>query len=257
MTGQFRNAIVLLTAIALFVVLYAGTVRFAGPTIHLIGDSTMAERQEPVEINPERGWGQVLQGFFLPQVEIKNYAVNGRSSKSFIDEGRWTQVLESLQPGDFVLIQFGHNDQKFKDPTRYTNPTTGYYYNLKQFVDETRAYGATPVLLTSIVRRKFNDFGTLEDTHGLYPMIVRQLAHSEQVLFIDHLYHTERIVQSLGEEDSKKMYNWVPAGQYDRFPDGRKDDTHLSMEGAAVYAEIVAKELAELVPSLVQYLKLR
>lgn len=215
------------------------------PTIFLIGDSTMADKKGPVEKNPERGWGQALHQYFSSEVAIQNHAVNGRSSKSFIDEGRWDAVLEALQPGDYVLIQFGHNDQKYKDPKRYTNPTTAYYHNLSRFVRETRAKAATPILLTSIVRRNFNEHGTLEDTHGLYPLIVRQAAKDLDVLLIDHLYATEQIVLELGEEASKDIYLWIPAGAYEIWPDGRQDNTHLSQRGATRYAGIVAEAIRE------------
>ncbi|MEC8884315.1 MAG: rhamnogalacturonan acetylesterase, partial [Bacteroidota bacterium] len=138
------------------------------PTLYLIGDSTMADKKNPEE-NPEHGWGQVLPELLNDAIEVSNHAVNGRSSKSFITEGRWETVLETLKKGDFVFIQFGHNDQKFKDSTRYTNPFTQYRYNLERYVKETREAGATPILMSSIVRRKFNEHGTLEDTHGNYP----------------------------------------------------------------------------------------
>lgn len=239
--------------IARFRYLYAGVLIVLGmlvvagiaftpppPTVFLIGDSTMAERKEPVEQNPERGWGQALQSYFEAVVRVSNHAVNGRSTKSFIDEGRWDKVLEQLQAGDYVMIQFGHNDQKFKDPTRYTNPTTAYYHNLSRFVMDTRAKKATPILLTSIVRRNFNEFGTLEDTHGLYPLIVRQVASDLDVLLIDHLYETEQIVRELGKEVSKDIYVWTEAGEYPKWPEGHQDNTHLSTEGAMRYAKTVA-----------------
>jgi lysophospholipase L1-like esterase len=135
-------------------------------TLYLIGDSTMAEK-EP-DKRPETGWGEMIPEFFNENLIVKNHAVNGRSSKSFIDEGRWDNVLDSLRPGDYVCIQFGHNDQKEYDPERYTIPITGYRQNLIRFITETRAKGACPLLATPIVRRKFNEEGTLVDTHGLY-----------------------------------------------------------------------------------------
>lgn len=213
------------------------------PTVFLIGDSTMADRSYPIDVHPERGWGQALAQFLQPEVKVENHARNGRSTKSFINEGRWKTVLESLQSGDYVLIQFGHNDQKYKDPTRYTNPASGYYNNLLRFVEETRAKGATPILLTSIVRRKFNEFGTLQDTHGLYPLVVRQVASDHDVAFIDHLSLTEAFVASLGDEPSKEYYMWIEAGKYEKLPDGRQDDTHLTLKGATQYAQFVAEAI--------------
>lgn len=227
-----------------------------GPVIHLIGDSTMAERTEKVEVNPERGWGQALQQYFKKDLKICNHAVNGRSTRNFIAEGRWETVRDELKPGDFVLIQFGHNDQKIKDPKRYTNPSTSYFHNLHRFVKETREKEATPVLLTSIVRRKFNEHGTLVDTHGLYPLIVRQLSQAENVFFIDHLFKTEALISQMGEEPSKELYVWVEPGQYVRFPEGKKDDTHLSKKGADVFAKMVVDELANFDTNLKKFILL-
>lgn len=213
----------------------------------------MAERKEPVSVNPERGWGQALAQYFRPEVKVENHAVNGRSTKSFIDEGRWDTVLEALHSGDYVLIQFGHNDQKFKDPTRYTNPASGYYNNLLRFVQETRDKGATPVLLTSIVRRNFNEYGTLEDTHGLYPLVVRQVASDHDVAFIDHLSMTEAFVAALGDEPSKEYYMWIAPGQYEKLPDGKQDNTHLTQKGADQYARFVADAIRDSDLSLKRY----
>lgn len=226
-------------------------------TIHLIGDSTMAEKDGTAEQNPERGWGQVLSQYFDSAVTVKNYAKNGRSSRSFISEGRWKEVYDNLQEGDFVLIQFGHNDQKINDPSRYSNPSGGYYHNLKKFVDEARIKGGTPILLTSIVRRKFNEFGTLEDTHGLYPIIVRQLATDEEVLLIDHLYLTEKIVAEMGPEESKKIYLWVQPGQFEKFPEGKEDDTHLNLDGANLYSKLVATELKKFKTTLKNHINIK
>ena len=130
------------------------------PTIYGIGDSTMANKVKPEE-NPERGWGQMLPLFFNDNITIDNRAVNGRSTRSFIAEKRWDDILKTLKKGDYVFIQFGHNDQKEKDSTRYTNPHTAYRHNLIRFVTETRAKGATPIIFSSIVRRNFNEKGVL------------------------------------------------------------------------------------------------
>lgn len=233
-----------LSIIGVLIIIWGFHWKPQGPVLYLIGDSTMANKPGTVQENPERGWGQALQQYFEAEVRISNHAVNGRSTKSFIEEGRWQKVLDSLQAGDFVLIQFGHNDQKLKDPKRFTNPTGAYLHNLKQFIKDTREKKATPVLLTSIVRRKFNEFGTLTDTHGLYPLIVRQVAQEEEVLLIDHLYLTEKIVQEWGVERSKELYVWVEPGNYAKFPEGKKDDTHLSKKGADLYAKVVAEQLS-------------
>lgn len=206
--------------------------------IYCIGDSTMADKKP--DVFPETGWCQALPAFLDESVKVNNHAVNGRSSKSFIDQGRWQTVRDSLQPGDFVFIQFGHNDQKEYDSTRYTTPFGTYSENLQRFVVEAREKGATPVLFTSIVRRKFADDGTLTDTHGNYPVATRKLADKLNVPLVDLQKLTKEWVENLGDEASKKMYLW--RAPTERFPEGRKDDTHLSDVGAAEVAELAMQE---------------
>lgn len=207
-------------------------------TIYTIGDSTMANKKP--EVYPETGWCQVLPAFFDTTVTVKNHAVNGRSTKSFIDEGRWKMVLDSLKPGDFVFIQFGHNDEKFQDSTRYTIPFGSYTENLKRFVTESLEKGATPVLLTSIVRRKFDETGKLTDTHGDYPIATRKVASELNVPLIDLQKLTEDWVNGLGDEPSKAMFLWTEPDE--KFPEGRKDDTHLCEKGAREVARIAMEE---------------
>ncbi|HRX11017.1 MAG TPA: rhamnogalacturonan acetylesterase, partial [Draconibacterium sp.] len=207
-------------------------------SIFAIGDSTMANKTP--DVYPETGWCQVLNQLFDETVTIKNHAVNGRSSKSFIEEGRWKTVLDSLQPGDFVFIQFGHNDQKDYDSTRYTTPFGTYTANLEKFVDETREKGATPILFTSIVRRKFGDNGKLADTHGDYPVATRQVAQKLKVPLIDLQKITEKWVNDLGDQPSKAMYLWTEPNE--KFPEGRKDDTHLCEKGAIEVARLAMEE---------------
>ncbi|MBN2520399.1 MAG: rhamnogalacturonan acetylesterase [Bacteroidales bacterium] len=223
-------------------------------SVFTIGDSTMANKEQP-EINSERGWCQMLQQFFNDSVEIKNHAVNGRSTKSFIDEGRWDVILDSLNPGDYVFIQFGHNDQKISDPKRYTNPYTAYRRNLEKFVNDTRLKGATPVLFSSIVRRKYNENGVLEDTHGAYPYITRQVAKELNVPFIDLQLKTEDLVNSLGEEKSKELYLWIEPNENEYFPDGKIDNTHLSVKGGNEVARLAIEGIKELNLPLIKYIK--
>jgi len=184
---------------------------------------------------------------------VSNHAVNGRSSKSFIDEGRWKAVLDSLKRGDFVFIQFGHNDEKADKPAVYTDPQTTYRQNLEKFITETQAKGATPILLTPIVRRKFDSSGKLVDTHGKYPDAVREVAANQKVRLIDMQLLTAKLINSLGDEPSKKIYLWTPPDQ--KFPEGRKDDTHLCVEGAKTYAGIVAGEVVKMKNPLARHVK--
>lgn len=215
------------------------------PTIHvhLIGDSTMADRADPE--NPEHGWGQLLPRFFDESVVVHNHAVNGRSTTSFIDEGKWTSVLGELKPGDYLFIQFGHNDEKSEDSARYADARGAYHRNLERFVSEARTKGAVPILFTPIVRRKFNAHGALEDTHGAYPVVVRAVAKDLRVPLIDLQALTDTLVRSAGPEDSKRLYVWLGPGASKFFPEGRQDDTHLSAAGATAVARLAARELAQ------------
>ena len=220
-------------------------------TVFTIGDSTMADKK--AEVAPETGWCQAFPAFVDQSVAIKNRAVNGRSSKSFINEGRWKAVHDSLKAGDYVLIQFGHNDEKIQDTVRYAEPFTAYQRNLARFVNETREKGATPVLFTPIVRRKFEN-GFLLDTHGDYPVVVRQLAAEMNVPLIDLQLLTTGAVTALGEEATKKIYLWTTPT--DKFPQGRKDDTHLCVAGANLVAKLAAQQLALLDNSLARRIKI-
>lgn len=223
-------------------------------TIYAIGDSTMANKKNPDE-NPEHGWVQVLQQFFSENAIIDNKAVNGRSTRSFINEGRWDSIYNKLKPGDYVLIQFGHNDEKESDPKRYTNPHTAYRHNLMRFVNETRQKGAFPILFSSIVRRNFNEEGTLVDTHGEYPMETRLVAESMDVPFIDLQYLTEQLEESYGVEGSKQLHLHFEPGETPYYPDGKHDDTHLSELGANKVAKLAVEELKRKVPGLSKFIK--
>lgn len=225
-------------------------------TIYTIGDSTMADKVKPDE-NPEKGWCQVLPYFFdLNKVTIDNRAVNGRSTKSFINEKRWESVYKSLKPGDHVFIQFGHNDEKVADSTRYTNPHTAYRHNLIRFVTETREKGGIPILFSSIARRNFNEQGVLVGTHGDYPLETRWVAQEYQVPFIDLEYFSERLEQSYGPEKSKELHLHFKLAEHPYYPEGKSDDTHLSKKGATEIARIAVRELRKLDLQLNKYTKL-
>lgn len=202
----------------------------------------MADKINPEE-NPERGWCQLFPLFLNENATLKNYAVNGRSSRSFILEKRWDTVYNQLKKGDYVFIQFGHNDQKIKAPKRYTNPYTAYRNNLIKFVTETRKKGANPILFSSIVRRNFNAFGTLVDTHGAYPEVVRLVAKEYKVPFVDLQYLTEKLEESYGVENSKKLHLHYLENEIPYYPKGKKDNTHLSVLGATEVAKLAARKL--------------
>lgn len=223
-------------------------------TIYTIGDSTMSDKKNP-EVNPEHGWVQVLPQFFNDKVTIHNHASNGRSTRSFIAENRWDSVYHKLNKGDYVFIQFGHNDQKENDATRYTNPYTTYRNNLIKFILETREKQAIPILFTSIARRNFNAYGTLEETHGAYPLVVRLVAQEYDLPLIDLQFVSEKLEESYGVEGSKKLHLHFEPNEHPYFPDGKEDDTHLSLLGATEIAKLAVLEIQKNVELLSVYIK--
>ncbi len=219
------------------------TVSFAQKTsVYCIGDSTMANKKDP-DRNPEHGWAQVLQPFFNDNIVVINKAVNGRSTKSFINEKRWDSIYKKLKKGDYVFIEFGHNDEKIEDSARYTNPHTSYRYNLIRFVKESREKGAIPVLFTSIARRNFNEKGVLVPTHGDYPLETRLVAQEYKVPFVDLEYYTELLEQSYGPEKSKQLHLHFKAGENPYYDKDKNDDTHLSLKGATEIAQIAVNQI--------------
>lgn len=221
--------------------------------VYMIGDSTMADK--PLAGNPERGWGQLFPGFFTEDVQIRNYAVNGRSTKNFLKEGRWDSVMKYLKKGDYVFIQFGHNDEKSEDTNRYAAPNALYRINLTRFVNDARSKGANPILVTPVMRRKFSADGKFTDTHGEYPDAVRAVAAELNVPLIDLHRSSEKLIVSEGVEGSKKLFLWIDPKHFSAAPDGKKDDTHFSSYGAASMASLVCAEIKEKNMPLAQYLK--
>ena len=247
-------------------------------TIFIIGDSTAANK-DTTGGKQERGWGMMLQSQFdADYIRVDNHAVNGRSSKSFIDEGRWDKVLEKMQPGDYVIIQFGHNDEKPK-ADRHTDPGSTFDYNLARFVRETREHGGIPVLMSCVVRRNFfvaapdNDDDellrtttfkdgvkmiegdTLVDTHGLYAIAPRDVARRMNCHFVDANRITHDLEQGLGREASKQLHMWFLPGQEPSVPEGRQDNTHYNVYGAQRVAALLADALCQEIPLLEKYQK--
>lgn len=223
------------------------------PVLRLIGDSTMADK--PVEETAERGWGQLLPDFFVPEIRVVNYAKNGRSTKSFIQQGLWSNVLTDLKKGDYVFIQFGHNDAKISDTTRYAEAHTAYRANLIRYITETRAKKANPILLTPVMRRNFTAEGALRDTHGDYPGVVKEVAALYKVPLIDHHARSLKLLTELGPARSERLFMRVPPGVYKELPQGKSDNTHFMEEGAVEMVKLVIAGLQELKHPLVKYLK--
>ncbi|SER28919.1 Lysophospholipase L1 [Gracilibacillus ureilyticus] len=220
--------------------------------LFLAGDSTMSHYE--ASAFPRMGWGQALQNFFTDELIVKNHAASGRSTKSFINENRWAVMEREFSEGDYVLIQFGHNDQK-PDEARATKPFTTYQENLRFFIHRARSFGVTPILLTSIARRHFDKDGKLLETHGEYPRAMRELAVREGIIFIDMLENTKEALINLGPERSKDWFMWVDPNQYEGYPDGEKDDTHLRAEGAHAHAKIFIEEIVRFNHPLCKYIK--
>ena len=255
--------------------LFASAIPEKTTTIFIIGDSTAANK-DISKGKLERGWGMVLQSYFDDNIRVDNRALNGRSSLSFINEGRWDAVLKSMKPGDYVIIQFGHNDEKPK-ADRHTDPGSTFDYYLAKFVRETREHGGIPVLMNCVVRRNFFvkapeidddeklrtqtfkdgvkmvEGDTLIDTHGLYRVAPRDVAQRMNVHFVDANRITHDLEQGLGTEASKKLHMWFLPGTEPSEPKGKQDNTHYSVYGAHVVARLLADALCQEVPVLKKY----
>gem|GEM_PF-169770 len=221
-------------------------------TIHLAGDSTMAEKL--AEKRPETGWGEMLQPLFKQGVEVRNYAKNGRSTRTFISEGLWDGLIANVKEGDYVFLQFGHNDESKEKVDRYT-PPADYRANLARFVAETRARKATPVLMTPVMRRRFDPSGALQDTHGEYPDLVRALARETGAPLLDLHLESGRVLAEYGPEGSIPLFLQLKAGENPNYPNGIADNTHFSPKGAALMAERVAASVRSTALPLARELK--
>ncbi len=210
------------------------------PALHLVGDSTMADKA-PLPLHPERGWGMALRQMLDRPERLVNHAANGRSTRRFVDEGRWAHLLGQLAPGDVVLIQFGHNDMKADDPVRFAEAHTDYRAYLTRFVTELRARGATPLLATSVARRSFDAQGRVRQTLGDYPAVTRQVASALGVGLIDLNALTTAQLQQLGPQASQALFMHIAPGQWPSLPEGRQDDTHYVAAGAQATAELAVR----------------
>ena len=244
-------------------------------TIFIVGDSTAANK-DTTNGKQERGWGMMLQRCFDAHIRIDNHAVNGRSSLTFLNEGRWQKVLDLIQPGDYVIIQFGHNDEKPK-ADRHTEPGSTFDDNLERYVRETRQRGGIPVLMNPVVRRNFQmsapqirddeelrtttahdgaemtEGDSLIDTHGLYRVAPRNVALRTNCYFVDANQITHDLEQGLGKEGSKRLHMWYLPGEHPSLPKGRRDNTHYNVYGATVVARLLADALCDEIPQLRKY----
>jgi lysophospholipase L1-like esterase len=216
----------------------------AEPRIVIASDSTAANYG--ADRYPQMGWGMVLKCSLDPTVQVVNLARGGRSTKTFIEEGLWDQLVAQLQPGDTVLIQFGHNDADTKKMERHTDPNGAYDVNLRRFVADVRAKKATPVLVTPIARWMWEN-GEPKDAHGPYTATIQRVAKDLKVPLVDLDGDMMAALKARGELASQRLYlQYKPYDQVARYPDGISDDTHINEQGARLGAALVATRLAGL-----------
>ena len=211
-------------------------------TVWLIGDSTMAKKDP--RTYPENGWGMPFVYFFDSTVTVDNCAQNGRSTRTFMEEGRWTPVVESLQEGDYVFVQFGHNDE-VKTKKSYTAEEQ-FKANLVKYITDTRSKKANPVLLTPVARRNFDSTGHIAGTHDVYAQIMRNVAKEQNVPLIDLDKEAQALYQQWGVDKSKLLFNHLAPDEHPNYPKGKEDNTHFNELGARVIAQIVLKNIKSL-----------
>lgn len=218
-------------------------------TIWLCGDSTMSIKES--KAYPETGWGMPFAYFWDSTVQVVNIAKNGRSTKTFISEKLWQKVDENAQEGDYVFIQFGHNDEAKDKGERYATPDT-FRMNLRKFINEARARKAIPVLITPVSRRRFDNENKALQTHVEYSSYVKEIAEAEKVLFIDLDARSRELYQLFGKETSKLLFLQLKPGEHPNYPEGKEDNTHFSELGARLIAQLVLSEIKKQIPELAE-----
>jgi lysophospholipase L1-like esterase len=242
-----------LAALSLFVFLQGSGSLREPVTLYLAGDSTMAQKLP--EKRPETGWGETLQEFFVEtKVRVENLAQNGKSTKTFIAENRWQGLVARLKEGDYVFIEFGHNDGSKDKIDRYAPPDE-YRRNLLRFISDVRERKAIPVLLTPVMRRRFDPDGVFYDTHGEYPDIVRTVASEQRVALIDMHRKSEQVLKQYGAEGSRKLFLQLRPGESVNYPNGVEDNTHFSPVGAQAMASLAVEGIKEQRLDLAKFLK--
>lgn len=217
--------------------------------IFLAGDSTMSIKE--VKAYPETGWGMPFVNFWDSTITVVNRAKNGRSTKTFISEGLWKSIYGEAGEGDYVFIQFGHNDEAVEKKERYATPDT-FKMNLTKFVTEAREKMAIPVLITPVSRRRFDSTGRAIETHLVYSQLTREVATAQHVPLIDLDQLSMTLYQQFGKENSKWLFLQLKPGEHPNYPDGRDDNTHFNELGARLIAQIILKEIRTLLPELAE-----
>jgi pectinesterase len=216
----------------------------------MCGDSTMSIKDPKAW--PETGWGVPFAHFFDSSVTVSNHARNGRSTRTFIEEGLWKNVIDNVRPGDYVFIQFAHNDEV---PTKASATKPGEFKkNLERYIKETKRKKAFPVLFTPVARRKFDDKGRLVSTHEQYAGIVRAVAKEMKLPLIDMDAKSQDLLKELGPEQSKELFLWLKPGENPNYPQGKQDDTHFNEAGALKMARLALGEIKNLLPELAAHI---
>ncbi len=240
----------------IYILLIISASLFAQKRIFMMGDSTMADKlifkvvkdsisgDSIFEPFPEKGWGQLLPAFLTENVQVKNFAKNGRSSRTFIEEGLWQQVIDGLQKDDFLIIQFGHNDASKEKVDRYTTPEE-YAQNFTMFIQKAKEKGANPIICTSVVRRRFDQSGIFQDSHGEYLDLARNVALAENIPMIDMYEKSKKTILRMGDEKSKSLFLHLQPGENMNFPEGKIDNTHFNERGALLMASLFLEGLKE------------
>jgi len=211
--------------------------------IFLAGDSTISIKE--TKAYPETGWGMPFVHFWDSTVWVVNRAKNGRSTKTFLSEGLWKTIYDEAAEGDYVIIQFGHNDESVEKKERYSTPDT-FKMNLTRFIRETREKKATPILFTPVSRRKFDKNDIAIETHKEYSALVREVAKEQNVLFIDLDEKSRALYQQFGPDHSKLLFLQLQPGEHPNYPEGKNDNTHFNELGARLIAQLVLKEIKDL-----------
>lgn len=241
-----------------FVLLVFASISAINRPVHVFmaGDSTMADKPFFKNVKDslsgdsipvpflERGWGQMLPDFLNENVIVKNYAQNGRSSRTFIEQEWWNKIVSEVQTGDYVIIQFGHNDSAEDKPDRYTSPKE-YTQNISRFIDEVKAKGANPIICTSVVRRRFDKDKNFIDSHGIYISLAIEVAKEKGVPLIDMYKKSKDLLIKLGENKSIDLFLHIQPKENSLFPDGKIDNTHFREKGASMMAALFIEGIKE------------
>jgi lysophospholipase L1-like esterase len=218
------------------------------PTVYIAGDSTVVDQDK----EPWAAWGQMLPVFMTSRVAIANEAESGETIKSFVGERRYAKIMSTMKKGDYLMVQFAHNDQK---PGAGFVPIPEYKELMKKFIDDARAKGAKTILVTAMNRRKFDDNGKIEQTLGDYPQATRDVATEEHVGLIDLNAMSKTLFEAMGPDGTLKAFVHFPANSFPGQTTELKDDTHFNPYGAYELAECVVESIRKQHLPLEQYLR--